>query len=432
MIPFAALLALWLSPRSSTPGGRAFAVASLAISVFLTVEVALFASQASVDRIEERNLFYLAPFGLIAMLALGADGLITRRRSVLIVAAVVAGGLPFFIPFTRTITTSAVSDTFAMLPWWWVQDHLVSLGDVKWAALAACLGAAALFVFLPRRFALVLPVIVGGYFLLTAYVVEYGIRRIEKTSAWIVLGGNARGPIPDWIDRTRRPPTRKVAVLWTDIDADHRNPVWESKFFNRGVEARSMTSTPSHTPDPLPEVVANRSTCGRPRHRHGPARPGTCLRAAPPTSPAPRSPTTPLGVNLYRVNGPVVILTPTGGLYHGRHLVRQDRELPAGRVHRRLARRHPPGRRRSCCSERPQTVIATERGRIVGRATIPVSKETTLEVPLTPSDGITAAPCSSHMGKDARPGASVQPDVLPTTKGRWEPHFLEWNYKPPR
>ena len=65
VLPFAALLALWLAPRRPTPQARAFAVASLAISVWLVVEVAAFASANYVDRIEERNMFYLpAPLGL--------------------------------------------------------------------------------------------------------------------------------------------------------------------------------------------------------------------------------------------------------------------------------------------------------------------------------------------------------------------------------
>jgi Dolichyl-phosphate-mannose-protein mannosyltransferase len=422
VIPFAALLALWLAPRSSTPAGRAFAVASLAISVFLTVEVALFASQASVDRIEERNLFYLAPFGLIAMLALGADGLITRRRSVQIVAAVVAGGLPFFIPFTRTITTSAVSDTFAMLPWWWVQDHLVSLGDVKWAALAACLGAAALFVFLPRRFALVLPVIVGGYFLLTAYVVEYGVHGIEKTSLGSSWAGTHEAH-PDWIDRLVGR-NAKVAVLWTD-SMPTPYPVWENEFFNRSVGTIYDVDA-VHTPDPLPEVVANRSPAGDLVTAAGPVRARYVLASSTADVAGTRIAHDPLGVNLYRVNGPVVILSQIGGLYpddtwSGKTASYQRVECTGGSL--AVTLQGDPKLFR-----RPQTVIATEGGRIVGRATIPVSKETTLEVPLSPTADHRCAVLFT-MGRTLVP-ERVQPGSA--DRRSLGAHFLEWNYKPPR
>ena len=72
VIPFAALLALWLSARSLSPAGRAFAAASLPVCVFLIAEVAAFATQPSVQRIEERNMFYVAPLALIALFAVGA------------------------------------------------------------------------------------------------------------------------------------------------------------------------------------------------------------------------------------------------------------------------------------------------------------------------------------------------------------------------
>src|SRR5204862_6000373 len=136
------------------------------VFVFLTIEVAAFASQASVDKIEERNLFYVAPFALIALLAL------PRPRSAMLTAAAVAGVLPLFVDYPRFITTSAVADTFALLPWWWVQDHWIHIDQVRWAALAAGLAAAALFAFLPSRYRLVLPVLVGVSFVLTTFVVE--------------------------------------------------------------------------------------------------------------------------------------------------------------------------------------------------------------------------------------------------------------------
>ncbi len=98
VLPFAALLALWLAPRRPTPQARAFAVASLAISVWLVVEVAAFASANYVDRIEERNMFYLAPLGLIALLGLGVEGVVTRSRKVIVASAVIAGVLPVLHP----------------------------------------------------------------------------------------------------------------------------------------------------------------------------------------------------------------------------------------------------------------------------------------------------------------------------------------------
>ncbi len=422
VIPFAALLALWLAPRRSTTGGRAFAVATLTTSVFLTAEVALFASQRSVDRIEERNLFYLAPFALIAMLGLGVDGLVTRRRAVLIAAGAVAGVLPFFIPFTRTITTSAVSDTFAMLPWWWVQDHLVSIGDVRWVALAVCLGAGALFVFLPRRFALVLPVLVAGYFLLTAYVVEYGVHGIKKTALGSSWAGTHESH-PDWIDRLVGR-NADVAVLWT-ASMPTAYPVWENEFFNRSVK-QVYDVDGVHTPDPLPEIVANRARSGDLLVGGRPVSARYVLASSAADVAGKRIGHDTLGIDLYRVNGPVVILSHIGGLYptdtwSGKTASYQRVDCTGGSLAVTLQ-----GDPR--LFKRPQTVVATEGGKVVGRTAIPVSKETTLRVPLVPranrrcdvlfTVGKTLVPARVHPGSiDTRPLGA---------------HFLEWNYRPPR
>ena len=87
---------MWLAPRSTSAGARAFAAASLSITALLVVEVGAFASMQSF-RIEERNDFYVAPFALIALLGLAArDDVVTGARAACaLAAALVAGVLPF-------------------------------------------------------------------------------------------------------------------------------------------------------------------------------------------------------------------------------------------------------------------------------------------------------------------------------------------------
>ena len=164
IIPFAALLALWLAPREAPPAARAFIAATLPVVVLLVIEVATFASVNS-DRVEERNMFYVAPLALMAMVALAGTGVISRRRRVLIPAATVAALLPFFLPFARLIGPPVVSDTFALLPWWWIQDQGIHLNNLRWAAVGISIPAAALFVYLPRRFALSLAALVAVFFI---------------------------------------------------------------------------------------------------------------------------------------------------------------------------------------------------------------------------------------------------------------------------
>ena len=248
------------------------------------------------------------------MLALGVDGLITRKRGVLIVAAALAGGLPFFIPFTRTITTSAVSDTFAMLPWWWVQDHLVSLGDIKWAALAVCLAAAALFVLLPRRFVLVLAGARRG--VLPADGLRRRVRRPRDREdlARVVLGGHARAP--SRLDRPPRRPQRERRRCSGRLRCRRRIPSGRTSS-STAASGRSTTSTASPTPGPA--AGDRRESLDRRRPRRRPASPvHAAVRAREQHRRRRRHPdrrTTPLGINLYRVNGPIVILSHIGGLY---------------------------------------------------------------------------------------------------------------------
>ena len=78
VVGFAALIAMWLAPRSTSAGARAFSAATLSITVLLVVEVGAFASMQSF-RIEERNDFYVAPFALIALLGLASrDDVVPR------------------------------------------------------------------------------------------------------------------------------------------------------------------------------------------------------------------------------------------------------------------------------------------------------------------------------------------------------------------
>ena len=286
VLPFAGLVALWLSPGRA----RAFAAATLPVFVFLVLEVAAFASQASVNKIEERNLFYVAPLALTALFAL------PRPRRATIAAAAVAGILPVFVDFPRFIGTSAVADTFALLPWWWAQDHWITIGEVRWVALAVSLVAAAAFVLTPRRYLLAFPVLVGAYFILTTLVVENGRHGIHQAAVGKLWAG-IRQAHPDWIDRAVGRGA-SVAILRTAETTDET--VWENEFFNRSVGPVYYYGV-TRVPDPLPEsrlagqhaqYVLAQDVVG--------TQVATDLR---------------IGVSLFRVNGPIIVPTHIKGVY---------------------------------------------------------------------------------------------------------------------
>jgi len=354
VVPFAALLAVWFAPRNA----RAFAAATLPVFVFLVLEVAAFASQASVDKIEERNLFYLAPLALIALF------LVPLRRRAVLLAAAVAGALPVFVDYPRFIKTSAVADTFALLPWWWVQDHWIHLDQVRWAALAASLAAAAAFAFVPRRFALVLPAFVAAYFVLTAYVVENGRHGIHQASLGKLWAGIRTGH-PDWIDRAVGP-NASVAILRTSSMTDET--IWENEFFNRSVGTVYFHHV-ERVPDPLPERALSRTT--RVRYVLADDAAGTVVARDPG-----------IGVTLYRVDGPLVVPTHVTGLYpndtwSGRRVVYTRTHCHGGKLS--VALGSDPS-----LFKRAQVVTARERGHVVGRARIAPAESTELVVALQP------------------------------------------------
>ena len=419
ILPFAALLALWLAPRRPNAGARAFAAGSLALAFWLIAEVSVFASASYVNRIEERNTFYLAPLALTALLGLAAQHVITRNRRVLVIAAAVSGVLPFFIPYTRFITTSAVSDTFALLPWWWAQDHFFHLQQVKWYALGVSVAAGVLFVLLPRRYALVLPVLVALYFVGTTYIVENGRHGIHHTTLGSLYAGMHEAH-RDWIDRLVGR-NANVSVLWTDA-MPSPYPVYENEFFNRSV--RTVYDVEGATPpDPLPEVPASRqpngdlAANGKTIHAQYVLAPstleiaGTLLKADG------------AGVGLYRVNGPIVLLTHVAGLWQNstwsQKLVTYQRvQCTGGSLAVQL-------QGDSHLFKRPQSVVASEDGYVVGHAAVPVNGTIWLKVPLraTPDH---VCEVGFTVGRTAIP-AQVEPGSV--DKRPLGVHFLQFSYR---
>jgi hypothetical protein len=376
VVPFAALLTLWFAPRAASSAARALAAASLALTAWLVVEVAAFASQPSVARIEERNMFYVAPFALTALVGLAANGVIPKRRGAVAAAAAVAGLLPAAIPYDRLITTSALSDTLALLPWWWVNDHWISLNHIRWAALAVSVAAAAVFLFLPRRWALVFPGLVAVYFVATAAVVENGRHGIRKASIGSLWAG-IRVLHPDWIDRAvgRK---QEVAVLWSGNLGIYT--VWENEFFNRSVGP--VYTSAGAAVGGLPEIQVTRRADGRlvtadgkvVRARYVLADGSQDIEGRP----IARDPR--IGLQVYRTVGPLVVPTRITGLYpadtwSGRRVTYTRVDCVGGRLSVLLG--SDPNLFRS-----PQIVTARVAGRIVGRARIAPAGQARLVVPV--------------------------------------------------
>ncbi|HEY2936818.1 MAG TPA: glycosyltransferase family 39 protein [Gaiellaceae bacterium] len=281
-----------------------FAVAAT-FSAFLIVEVAAFATLPTVQRIEERNLFYVAPFFLIALLLWIERG--AQRPRWTVVATALAAALPATVPYVRFIGTAATADTLALLPWWKLQEHVIALHHVRLAISLAAIAAAALFLAVPRRAVLVLPILV---FLYLGAVQRSAESRMTFASHGALFQG-IRGVPRDWIDRTVGRDAA-VAVLWTGRADVHA--VWENELFNRSL------GTVYDTDQPIPGGLASTPvTIGR----DGYLRAGGRLLRAPYAlvdgsvdlnGELTKSDSL-LGINLWRLDGPIRSVTRVTGLY---------------------------------------------------------------------------------------------------------------------
>jgi len=255
VLPFAAFVVVVATARHLDRPLRAFAAATVAVSAWLVLEVAVFASRYSL-RVEERNLFYLMPLFLIALLAWIQRGQPRPPRAT-VAAAGLAAALPGAIPFTSLLGgVTSESDTLGLRPWWYLQDKLVGSSTVALVAVLASIALAAAFLWLPRRHAPWLPVLVAAGFLATWLPLELWHYSFRDASVGALFQGIRTGD-RDWID-TRVGRDANVAALWTD----RGNPfaIWENEFFNRSVRRVYDLGRPLAGEMPEQRVSVDRAT----------------------------------------------------------------------------------------------------------------------------------------------------------------------------
>jgi hypothetical protein len=243
VVPFAALLYLVGTRERRSP----FVAAAFSLSVWLLVEVAAFAATQS-QRVEERNMFFLAPLFFIA-LCLWIERGLPRPRSAAI-AAVLAVGLVGVVPYSGLINGNATSDTLALIPLWTLQDTVVSLDEVGAVVLVGAIAITLLLLVVPARAAIALPLLVLGLYAGALWAIEANPHGgIQHASAGALYGGTSK-PERDWIDRALGRGA-DVAVLYDSGTMD-KFTVWTNEFFNRSV--RSVYDVADPTPGALPET----------------------------------------------------------------------------------------------------------------------------------------------------------------------------------
>ncbi len=261
VLPFAALIVLVANARHLDAPLRRFAAAATALAVWLVLEVGVFASRYSL-RIEERNLFYLAPLLLIALFAWIERGQPRPPRAA-VVAAGVAVALPAAIPFLALLNITAQSDTLGLQPWWYLGDALTGRASISAVVVLLSLALGAAFLWLPRRYAPVLPALVALGFLFTWLPLElwtHSFPRLATSSFNQGISPGYRG----WIDRAVGP-NAQVGVIWA---GGNDLAVWENEFWNRSVSRVYDLGTP--LPGGMPSTPVHvEQTTGILRGRHG-------------------------------------------------------------------------------------------------------------------------------------------------------------------
>jgi glycosyltransferase involved in cell wall biosynthesis len=227
VLPLAASVVVLASARHLDRQLRILAATIASLGVWLVLEVGVFASRYSF-RLEERNLFYLTPLLLIALLAWIERGQPRPPRAT-VAGAVAAVALVGAIPFTSLLNENSQSDTPSLQPWWFLGTRWTGADTVALVATATALALAAAFLWLPARFAPWLPVLVGVGFVLTWLPLEAWPAGFPQASVHFYDAGVAAGT--SWIDRAVGS-NAHVAVLWS---GGNETRVWQDEFWNRSV-----------------------------------------------------------------------------------------------------------------------------------------------------------------------------------------------------
>jgi hypothetical protein len=241
--PFAALLFLLTTRERRSPLVAAF----VSITAWLLLEVAAFASTQSL-RIEERNMFFVAPFFFVALCWWIERGLPRPRAAG--VCAVIAAALVGVVPYSGFVNGNATSDTLAILPLWTLQDTVTTLDEVGAVVVALALALALALLLVPERYAIALPVAVLVLYALALQPIESNPHGgIQHAAAGALYGGTAM-PDRDWID-ARLGHGGRVGLLFDSRTMD-KFTVWTNEFFNRSVRTVYDLADPS--PGSLPET----------------------------------------------------------------------------------------------------------------------------------------------------------------------------------
>ena len=242
------LLGLFRSHWRATAAERAYLAVALAAVPLILVQVGAYASRYSL-RIEERNMFYLEPLLLLALVIWLARGM-PRPPGLVGAGVAVAVGLLITLPLESFFNVSAETDTFGLVPFLRLGERLNGgATEVRTLIGLGAICAAVLFAVVPRRIGLWgIPLALGAFLVLSSASVFGKVTYIAQNTRHAGgLGGD-----PSWIDHAVGRNQRVEFLYTSDIDRD-QHILWQSEFWNRSV--RRVFGVTSQDPS-IPDVTA--------------------------------------------------------------------------------------------------------------------------------------------------------------------------------
>ncbi|MFQ5426029.1 MAG: glycosyltransferase family 39 protein [Gaiellales bacterium] len=235
LIPLMALVVLTAlaleKGNRSTPAERAFIAVAVPAIFLLVIQVGAFASRFSL-RVEERNMFHLAPLLVLALVVWIDRGMPrpTRRAAA---AAAAAGGLVLTRPVGELLNSSLVNDTFGLVPFLRLLARLGNVGDLVIVVATGAVLAGLVFALLRRSLAvLVIPAALLAFLLASSVILFQEVRRAGFNYRYAPsLGADA-----NWVDSTVGN-DEEVPIIGAAVDVFSQAQLirWQTDFFNRSV-----------------------------------------------------------------------------------------------------------------------------------------------------------------------------------------------------
>jgi hypothetical protein len=206
--------------REHDAGVRALIAVSVSTSIWLTLQVGVFASRY-VGQLAERDLIVAAPPLFTCLAVWLARGLPRPQPATSIIAVAIAAPA-VLLPIRTLVTPSATPDAFMTVPLARLIDATSgSVAEATWMLIAASLVTVA--VILPRRAAVAVPIVVGLALAGSSALSSAEIAKLTRVDREKFFGAAA----PTWIDDAATGP-----VTYLYGDSGYWNLVWSTAFWN--------------------------------------------------------------------------------------------------------------------------------------------------------------------------------------------------------